>query len=398
MYQLRKSIPLYQDNPNYAYLDTSATSLKPIQVLEKMREYYSEYGVNIHRGVYGLCYKATHEYDLAREKIARFIHASFEEVVFTRGTTSALNLVALSWGLEHIQEGDEIITSELEHNSSLLPWMQVAQKKKAKLVYIPLNEEGRITVDNFKKVVSSRSKVLALTYISNVMGYQTPLKEIISYAKTNNIISVIDAAQAAPHIRINVKELDCDFLAFSGHKMLGPTGVGILFGKKELLKEMKALEYGGDMNVTVTKDSVTVKDAPYKFEAGTPMIAEAIGLGKAVDILESIGFETIWKHEAKLHAYALSKLENLPEVILYNKTADIGIINFNIKGVHPHDAASFFDEANIALRAGHHCANLVTSWLNASTGTLRASFYLYNTIEDVDKFIQTIQEVIQFFC
>src|SRR5690554_5822146 len=298
MYQLRKSIPLYQDNPNYAYLDTSATSLKPIQVLEKMREYYSEYGVNIHRGVYGLCYKATHEYDLAREKIANFIHSSFEEVIFTRGTTSALNLVAVSWGLEHIQAGDEIITSELEHNSSLLPWMQVAQKKKAKLVYIPLNEEGRITVDNFKKVVSSRSKVLALTYISNVMGYQTPLKEIISYAKTNNIISVIDAAQAAPHIRINVKELDCDFLAFSGHKMLGPTGVGILFGKKELLKEMKALEYGGDMNVTVTKDSVTVKDAPYKFEAGTPMIAEAIGLGKAVDILESIGFETIWKHEA----------------------------------------------------------------------------------------------------
>lgn len=396
--QLRKSIPLYQQNPRYAYLDTSATSLKPVQVLEKMQEYYTQYGVNIHRGVYGLCYKATQEYDLAREKIANFIHANFEEVIFTRGTTSALNLVALSWGLEHIQAGDEIVTSELEHNSSLLPWMQVAKKKGAKLVYIPLNEEGRITFDNFKQVLTSKSKVLALTYISNVMGYKTPLEEIIGYAKTKNIISVIDAAQAAPHIAIDVKKIDCDFLAFSGHKMLGPTGVGVLYGKSRLLKDMHPLEYGGDMNVTVTKDTVTVKEAPYKFEAGTPMIAEAIGFGKAVEVLESIGFDAIIQHETALHEYALSKLKELPEVVLYNKTADIGIINFNIKGVHPHDAASFFDEADVALRAGHHCANLVTSWLNATNGTLRASFYMYNTYEDVDKFIDTIQEVINFFC
>lgn len=395
--QLRKSIPLYQQNPNYAYLDTSATSLKPIEVLDKMQEYYTEYGVNIHRGVYGLCYKATHEYDMAREKIAKFIRASFEEVIFTRGTTSALNLVALSWGLEHIQEGDEIITSELEHNSSLLPWMQVAKKKGAKLVYIPLDEEGRITYESFAKVVTSKSKLLAITYISNVMGYMSPLEKIIQFARSKNIVSVIDAAQAAPHVEIDVKKLDCDFLAFSGHKMLGPTGVGVLYGKKEILKTMHALEYGGDMNVTVTKDTVTVKEAPYKFEAGTPMIAEAIGLGKAVEIIESIGLDTIMKHEKDLHEYALTKLLDFKEVIVYNKTADIGIINFNVKNVHPHDAASFFDVADVALRAGHHCANLVTSWLGATTGTLRASFYAYNTREDVDKFIQTIQEVIHFF-
>lgn len=395
---LRNSIPLYQKNANYAYLDSSATTLKPAAVLNKMNEYYQEYGVNIHRGVYGLCYRATQEFDLAREKVAKYINADTNEIVFTRGTTNSLNLVALSWGLEHIQAGDEIITSELEHNSSLLPWMQVAKAKKANLVYVPLDAEGRITLGNFSKVITKKTKVVALTYISNVMGYITPISEIITLAKTHNCLTVIDAAQAAPHIPIDVKKIDCDFLAFSGHKMLGPTGVGVLYGKSNILKTMKPLEYGGDMNVSVTKTDVIAKEAPYKFEAGTPMIAEVIGLGKAVDVLLEVGLDKIMHHEKELHAYALEKLAKLSKIRIYNPTADIGIINFNIEEVHPHDAATFFDEAEVALRAGHHCAGLVTAWLGANNGTLRASFYAYNTKEDVDRFVDTVKEVVDFFC
>lgn len=360
-----------------------------------MNEYYTEYGVNIHRGVYSLSYQATEAYDEARAKIASFINAKFEEVVFTKNVTDALNKICLMYA-KKLNRGDEIITTELEHHSSVLPWLKTSQDKGLKLTYIPLTKEGRITVEAFKKVISSNSKVLAITYVSNVMGYTTPLEEIIKIAHEHQMIVIVDAAQAIPHIKIDVKKLDCDFLAFSGHKMMGPTGVGILYGKKAILKSLDPVDYGGDMNEDVDLYNVDVKDIPYRFEAGTPMIAEAIGLGKACEYLESIGYDKIHEHEKMLLSYAINELKNVKGITIYNHNPDIGIITFNLDGVHPHDSSTLFDERHICLRAGHHCAQLVSRWLKCN-GTLRASFYIYNDINDVDKFVKTVKDAIAFF-
>lgn len=392
---IKKEFPIFENNKDLVYLDSGATSLKPKCVLDKMNEYYTKYGVNIHRGVYKLSYEATEEYDKARSIVAKFINAEFKEIIFTRNVSESLNDICLM--LEnHINEGDEVISSELEHHSSVLPWMKACERRKAHLRYIPLNTEGRITIENFKKVLSDKTKVIALTLVSNVMGYITPIKEIISEAHKRNIIVIVDAAQAVQHFKIDVKELDCDFLAFSGHKAMGPTGIGVLYGKKEILKTLDPLYYGGDMNEEVGLDYVTVKDIPYRFEAGTPAIAEAIGLGRALEFINEIGLDNIHKHEQELMNYANDLLKDVKGITIYNKTSDVGIISFNIDGVHPHDAASFFDEANICLRAGHHCAQLITKWLHC-VGTLRASFYIYNTYEDVDKFVQVIKDTVEFF-
>lgn len=377
------------------YLDSGASSLKPTSVIEAMDTYYKDYGVNIHRGVYSLSYQATDKYEEARTNIADFINAKFEEVVFTRGASSALNLVASSWGLANVEEGDEIVVSELEHHSSVLPWQNVARIKKAKLVYIPLNEEGRITLDNFMSVVTDKTKVVAVTYISNVMGYISPIKEMIEYAHERDIMVTVDAAQAIPHKRIDVVDLDCDFLSFSGHKMLGPTGVGVLFGKKHLLNNMDPIEFGGDMNDNVELYDASFKNAPYRFETGTMPIAEVIGLSEAVNYLRNIDFD-ILEHELKLRNYAMEKLQNIEGVTVYNPTAETGIIAFNIDGVHPHDAASVFDQNGVCLRAGHHCAQLIIKWLGQHA-TLRATFYIYNDLNDVDKFIESVIDARDFF-
>lgn len=377
------------------YLDSGASSLKPTSVIEAMDTYYKDYGVNIHRGVYSLSYQATDKYEEARTNIADYINAKFEEVVFTRGASSALNLVASSWGLANVEEGDEIVVSELEHHSSVLPWQNVARIKKAKLVYIPLNEEGRITLDNFMSVVTDKTKVVAVTYISNVMGYISPIKEMIEYAHERDIMVTVDAAQAIPHKRIDVVDLDCDFLSFSGHKMLGPTGVGVLFGKKHLLNNMDPIEFGGDMNDNVELYDASFKNAPYRFETGTMPIAEVIGLSEAVNYLRNIDFD-ILEHELKLRNYAMEKLQNIEGVTVYNPTAETGIIAFNIDGVHPHDAASVFDQNGVCLRAGHHCAQLIIKWLGQHA-TLRATFYIYNDLNDVDKFIESVIDARDFF-
>jgi len=392
----KRDFGVLTNHSDLVYLDSCATTLKPIQMLTKMNEYYNEYGVNIHRGVYDLSYKATEEYEKSREMVASFINANSNEIVFTKGTTSALNLVAHSFGLSYIQEGDEIITSELEHHSSLLPWMNVAKLKKAKLVYVPLTLEGRITLENVKKVTTNKTKVIALTYVSNVLGYITPIQEIISFAKEHNIITVVDAAQAAPHLKIDVQALNCDFLAFSAHKMLGPTGLGILYGKYKILKDMEPLDFGGDMNDHVNMYDVIYKDAPYRFEGGTPPIAEAIGFQASIEYLNKVGYEFIHYHANTLAKKAIEELLEIDGVTVYNPTTDSGVIAFNIDGVHPHDAVSIYDESHIALRAGHHCAQLVSKWLNC-VGTLRASFYIYNTLEDVDRFIQTTIKTRDFF-
>lgn len=388
--------PVLKNNPKLTYLDSAASSLKPKCVIDKVNDYYTRLGVNVHRGVYQLSYEATDMYEEARHKVSKFINASFEEVVFTRGTSASLNLVAMSYGMQNIEEGDEIITSELEHHSSHLPWFNIAQIKKAKIVYIPLNSDGRITVEAFKKVLSPKTKVVALTHVSNVMGYVTPIKKIIEIAHKNNIIVSLDAAQSIPHMKVDVKDLDCDFLSFSGHKMCGPTGIGVLYGKKELLDKMYPVEFGGDMADIITKDSMTFKDTPYKFETGTPIIAEAIGLGEACDFMSQFDMSEIANYENLLAKEAIKLLKEIPEVEIYNETCETGIVTFNIKDVHPHDAASIYDKYNVCIRAGHHCAQLCTAWLN-QISTTRASFYFYNSIEDVHNLVNAVKEANDFF-
>lgn len=394
--ELRKDFLIYQANPNLVYMDSGATSLKPTCVLDKMDEYYKKYGVNIHRGVYNLSYQASLEYDKARETIAKFINALDREIIFTRNATEALNLASLIYGEKYLNSGDEVISSYLDHHSCILPWMKMCEKKQAVLKYIPLSDDGRITVENFKKVLTDKTKVVAINYYSNVMGYRSPIEEIIKIAHEKGAIVIVDAAQAVAHEKIDVKALDCDFLAFSGHKMFGPTGVGILYGKKEILKKLDPLYYGGDMNENVEPDYVEVKEVPYRFEAGTPAIAEGIGLATAVNYLESIGYEYLHEYPMMLYKYTMDKLKDVKGITIYNKSPELPIIAFNIDGVHPHDAATIFDEAGICLRAGHHCAQLLTKWLKTN-GTLRGSFYIYNTIDDCDKFVETIKKTVDFF-
>lgn len=390
----RSDFPQFQDK-TFVYLDSAASALKPQSVIDSVNHYYHDISVNIHRGIYDEAYEATRLYEETREMVASFINASPEEIVFTRGATSALNLVALSYGMNLTSE-DEIITSELEHHSSVLPWQAVANKTKAKLVYIPLDSEGRITVEAFKSVLTKKTKIVAITYVSNVMGYISPLDEIIPLAHQFGARVVVDAAQAAPHLKIDVKRLDVDFLAFSGHKMLGPTGVGVLFGKQELLNSMEPIELGGEMNEEVGKFQSVWKDAPYKFEAGTMPIASVIGLAKAIEYLKNVNLEEIENHTKRIRNYAYQQLKKIDGIVIYNPTSDSSIIAFNIKNVHPHDAASYFAEKKVALRAGHHCAQLIIKWLQIEA-CLRASFYLYNTFEDADQLVQTAKAAVKFF-
>lgn len=393
---IKKDFPVLNNNPDLVYLDTGATALKPKCVIDKINEYYDKYGVNVNRGVYELSYEATTEYEETRTLTAKFLNAREKEIVFTKGASNGLNMVALGFGMDYIQEGDEIITTELEHHSNVLPWMNVAKKKNATLKYIELDSTGRITVEAFKKTITEKSKVLAITYVSNVMGYITPIKEIIKIAHEHNIIVVVDAAQAVPHMKVDVQDLDCDFLAFSAHKMFGPTGFGILFGKYKYLKKMSPIEYGGDMIDVVEKYEATTKDAPYKFETGTPPIAEAIAFKEAIKYIESIGYDRIHEHEQILLNYAREKLSKEEGITIYNPTAETAIITFNINKAHPHDAATIFDEYHVALRAGHHCAQLITKWLDC-VATLRACIYVYNDYHDIDVFVEAVKAAVKYF-
>lgn len=393
---IKKDFPVLNNHPELAYLDTGATALKPKCVIDKINEYYTEYGVNVNRGVYTLSYQATVEYEETRTITAKFLNAREKEIVFTKGASNGLNMVAIGFGMDYIQEGDEILTSELEHHSNILPWMNVAKKKKADLKYIELDSTGRITIEAFQKALTPKTKVIAITYVSNVMGYITPMKEIIKIAHEKGIIVVVDAAQAVPHMKIDVQDLDCDFLAFSAHKMMGPTGFGILYGKYKYLKKMNPIEYGGDMIDIVEKDCAIPKDAPYKFETGTPPVAEAIAFKEAIRYIENIGFDKIHEHEETLLQYAKEKLAKIKGITIYNPTSETGIIAFNINRAHPHDAATIFDEHHIALRAGHHCAQLITKWLEC-VGTLRACIYIYNDYQDIDKFIEAVKAAAEYF-
>ena len=393
--QYKHLFPLLNNHPELVYLDSAATSLKPQVVLDKMNEYYSHYGVNIHRGVYTLSYQATQAFEQARENIASFIHASSQEIIFTGNATESLNMVAMMLK-DRLNADDVVLTTQLEHHSSLLPWQHLMQERGIHLDYVPLTTEGRITVEGVKQAITSKTKILAITYVSNVMGYISPLQEIIQLAHEHHILVVVDAAQAIAHIPVDVRSLDCDFLAFSGHKMFGPTGVGVLYGKEAILKTLSPVEYGGDMNDDVDLYSVETKVIPYRFEAGTPMIAEVLGLSQAVDFIRSITYPVMMAHEQELLTYLHEQIKSIPHLTIYNPMADIGMISFNFNGIHPHDAATLFDTQHIAIRAGYHCSQLVARFFHCY-GSLRASLHIYNTKEDIDCFIAAVKETLVYF-
>lgn len=393
--EIRKSFPVYQKDPNLIFFDSAASSLKVKDAISRVDHYNNELGVNAHRGAYRLAYETTRLYEESRHALASFIRADADEIIFTRGTTASLNMLAHAH-MDRIQAGDEIITSELEHHSSILPWMQVATRKQAKLVYVPLTKEGRITVEAFKSVLTDRTRIVALAHASNVMGYVTPIKEITRYAHEKGALVILDAAQSAPHMPLDVRDLDVDFLAFSGHKMFAPTGIGVLYGKKERLEMMNPIEFGGEMVDQVDKDRVTYKDVPFRFEAGTPNIAGVIGFHGAIDFISRIGFDAIHEHTRSMHDYLVSKLVETDGVTVYNPTSENPVITFNIDGVHPHDAQTALDQDNIGVRAGHHCAQLVSRFLGVQS-TIRASLHVYNDRRDCDALITSIVKARDFF-
>ncbi|MFU8793020.1 MAG: aminotransferase class V-fold PLP-dependent enzyme [Acholeplasmataceae bacterium] len=393
--KIRQDFPIYQKHDKLIYLDSAASSLKLGVVTKLMDHYYHTMGVNVHRGAYDLAYEATKLYEDARQTVADFIHADPEEIIFTKGTTSALNLIAHAYR-NLLNPGDEIITSELEHHSSILPWMVTAQKTGAKLTYIPLTKEGRITVEAFKSVLSDQTKVVAINHVSNVMGYETPIKEIARLAKEKGAIVILDAAQSAPHQAIDVEALNVDFLAFSGHKIFGPSGVGVLYGKKELLNQLEPYEFGGEMADEVFLDHATFKEAPLRFEAGTPVISGAIGLGAALRYVMALDRDEVHQHLKELHHYTLNQLKGIEGLTIYNPTAENPIITFNIDGIHPHDIATMLDQNHVSIRAGHHCAQLVSRFLGVHS-TLRASLHIYNTKADCDALVAAIIKAKAFF-
>ncbi|MBL5767174.1 cysteine desulfurase [Heyndrickxia sporothermodurans] len=401
--EIRKLFPILDQEVNghpLVYLDSAATSQKPYSVIEAIDSYYKEDNSNVHRGVHTLGTRATDKYEGAREKVRRFINASStSEVIFTRGTTTSINTIANSFGRDNVKEGDEIVISYMEHHSNLIPWQQLAKRKGATLKYIPMQEDGTITLEDVRKTVTSQTKIVAIMYVSNVLGTINPIKEITKIAHENGAYIVVDGAQSTPHMKVDVQDLDCDFYAFSGHKMCAPTGIGVLYGKRELLENMEPVEFGGEMIDFVDLYDSTWKELPWKFEGGTPIIAGAIGLGAAIDFLEEIGMDNILNHEHALAEYALNKLSTVDGVTIYgpkDATKRAGVLTFNLDDVHPHDVATVLDAEGIAVRAGHHCAQPLMKWLKVSA-TARASFYLYNTEEDIDRFVAGLLKTKEYF-
>lgn len=382
------------------YLDSAATSQKPVQVIEALKHYYESDNSNVHRGVHTLGNRATEKYEGAREKVQKFINApSTEEIVFVRGTTTALNLVAQSYGRANVEEGDEIVITYMEHHSNIIPWQQLAKERGAVLKYIELEEDGTISLEQVRAAITERTKIVSMVYVSNVLGTMNPVKEVAEIAHGVGAVMVVDGAQAAPHLKIDVQELDCDFFAFSGHKMVGPTGIGVLYGKKALLNEMEPVEFGGEMIDFVGLYDSTWKELPWKFEGGTPIIAGAVGLGAAIDFLNEVGLNEIEKHEHQMAAYAMEKMNGIDGLQIYGPKDPgkrAGIVTFNLNDVHPHDVATVLDMSGIAVRAGHHCAQPLMKWLEV-TATARASFYLYNDESDIDRLVEGLRSAKEYF-
>jgi cysteine desulfurase/selenocysteine lyase len=398
---IRDMFPILHQQVNgrpLVYLDSSATSQKPVPVINALKKYYELDNANVHRGVHTLGSRATDAYEGARAKLARFIGAKSEqEIIFTRGTTTAINLVATSYARSVCGEGDEIVITPMEHHSNLIPWQQAAKATGATLKYIPLQPDGTISLEDVEKTITPRTKMVAVTYVSNVLGVINPVKEIAAVAHKHGAKILVDGAQSTPHMKVNMQELDCDFYALSGHKMCGPTGIGALYGKKALLERMEPVEFGGEMIDHVDLYDSTWKELPWKFEGGTPIIAGAVGLGAAIDFLTEIGMDEIDRHDRRLAAYAVERLSSIDGVKIYGPLQNrTGLVTFNIGDIHPHDAATVLDAEGIAVRAGHHCCQPLMRWLGV-TATARASFYLYNTEDDIDRLAAGILKTKEYF-
>ena len=400
---IRKDFPILSRTIHgkpLVYLDNAATSQKPASVIQSLVDYYESYNSNIHRGVHTLSMEATDRYEEARSKCTRFIGSKTEKsLIMVRNTTEAINLVAQTWGKYNISDGDEILTTHMEHHSNLVPWQNLAKENGASLKFIGLDEDGTLDLSNIDKLMTGRTKLLALTHMSNVLGTINPVKELTDIAHKNGAKVLIDGAQSVPHMKVNVTDIDCDFFAFSGHKMLAPTGIGVLYVKPDILEYMEPFLRGGDMVSQVWDDTATWNDLPWKFEAGTPNIADLIGLGTAIDYLESLGMDEVREHEMALTGYALEQFDRLRDIKVFG-TKDLskrgGVISFHSDDVHPHDIGTMLDREGIAIRTGHHCAMPLTSRLSV-VATARASFYIYNTEEEVDKLTSAIRAALDYF-
>ncbi|MBB6633831.1 cysteine desulfurase [Cohnella thailandensis] len=398
---LKAEFPILHQDVNghpLVYLDNAATSQKPRSVIEAVKRYYEWDNANVHRGVHTLGSRATDAYEGAREKVARFLNAAPREIVFTRGTTTGLNLVAHGYARQVLKPGDEIVITHMEHHSNIIPWQQAAKATGATLKYIPLQPDGTLSLADIESTVTEKTKIVSIAYVSNVLGTVNPIAKIAEIAHKNGAIIVVDGAQSTPHLKVDLKALDVDFYAFSGHKMCGPTGIGALYGKASLLEKTEPMEFGGEMIDFVGLQDSTWKEIPWKFEGGTPIIAGAVGLAAAIDFLESVGLDNIDRHEKKLAKYAYERLSAIDGISIYGPPADkrVGLVTFNLGDVHPHDVATVLDTEGIAIRAGHHCCQPLMKWLEQSA-TARASFYLYNTEQDVDRLAEALLKTKEFF-
>lgn len=400
---IRKDFPILDQKVNdepLVYLDNAATSQKPLPVIDEITRYYKHDNANVHRSVHTLGERATEEYEAARQKVAKFINApEAREVIFTKGTTDSLNLVASTYGEANIQAGDEIVISVMEHHSNLVPWQQLALRKQATLKYIGLTADGQLDMADAKEKITDKTKIVALTHASNVLGVTNDIKQLAHLAHIHNAVMVADGAQAVPHLKVDVQDLDVDFYAFSGHKMLGPMGIGVLYGKSTLLEKMPPYQYGGEMIEFVNQFDSTWDEIPFKFEAGTQNVAGAIGLAKAIDYLTSLGMDAIRQHEQTIVSYLLPKLLQIDGLTVYgphDPQIHSGVIAFNLGNLHPHDLATALDMEGVAVRAGHHCAQPLMKYLGV-VATARASFYIYNDKKDADKLIEAIYATKEFF-
>ena len=400
---IKNDFPIFKRKINgypLVYLDNAATTQKPQSVIDSLISYYQDSNANVFRGVHTLSVEATDLYDQARQKVQRFIKAKeIEEIIYTRNTSESINLVAYSWALKNLNKGDKIFISPFEHHSNLVPWQQICRKTQSQLLYLPLDETGSIDCEKFSSEIDKKTKLISVTHMSNVLGEISPIKDLTELAHRFGALIMIDGAQSVPHMPIDVQEINCDFLAFSSHKMLGPTGIGILYAKKEILEEMDPFLFGGDMIREVTYEDAKWNDLPYKFEAGTPNIADAIATGVAIDYLGNLGMDNVLNHEKKIVTYALEKFSSLENIdILGSKNPSLkgGVISFNHKLIHPHDLGTALDRYGIAIRTGHHCAMpLIRSF--DLVAACRASFYIYNDNDDIDKLIDSISEIEDYF-
>lgn len=402
-YELRNDFPIFKKKINgkeLVYLDNASTTQKPYSVINSITDFYSNYNSNIHRAVYQLAEEATTLYEQSREKIANFINVRPEEIVFTRNTTESINLIAHSWARTNLKKDDGVAITELEHHSNIVPWQVLSQEIGTRLEYVGIDENGFLDLEYLIELISSKKvKLVSLSHMSNVLGTIVPIERIIKIAHENDIPVLVDGAQSVPHMPVDVKNMDCDFLVFSAHKMLGPTGVGVLYAKKEILEKMRPFMGGGDMIKEVFKFHTNYNEVPYKFEAGTPNIADVVGFGAAIDYLEKIGMENIRKHEIDLTEYALESILSINHLTVYGPRDPNyrgGVISFNIADIHPHDLATIMNDHGIAIRSGHHCAQVLMQRLDVPA-TSRASFYIYNTKEEIDKFVNAIKEAGRIF-